>query len=192
MRTREWWMAVVGMMLALCMMTSVSAATTTYTDPQGHFLFTVPDGYRPQSVSTPVVAQYQSPTFESANVDIAVGTVLTDTTLLSQTPTRAQFEAALKTVVQGPVTFDFLPGGFGAATVAGRPAIQYDYTVTINKVRYRGRQYAILDGTTVYVFSYAAKVDDFEGFLRESRSVLDTFTILRGSASTFIHRLGDG
>ncbi len=192
MRTRAWWMAVIGMMLALCTVTSVSAATTIYTDPQGHFLFTVPDGYQPRSVSAPVVAKYQSPTFEGANVDIAVGTALTGMTLLSQAPTRAEFEASLKTVVQGPVTFDYLPGGFGAATVAGRPAIQYDYTVTINSVRYRGRQYAILDGTTVYVFSYAAKVDDFEGFLRESRSVLDTFTILRGSASTFIHHLGDG
>ncbi len=191
MRTRGW-MAVIGMMLALCMMTSVSAAATTYTDPQGRFSFTVPDRYQPVTVSTPITAQYASPVFDSANFNFGVATVPIGTTLVPLVPTQAQFEAVLRTITQGPVTFDFLPGGFVAATVAGHPAIQDDYIVTINGLHYRGRQYAILDGTTQYNFSFAAREADFDAFLKESRVVLDSFTILRGSSSTFIHRLSDG
>jgi len=84
-------------------------------------------------------------------------------------PTRAQFEVVFRTVQSDQATFDFLPGGFGAATVAGHPAIQDDYIVTTNGLRLHGRQYAILDGTTEYAVSFTAQETDFDAFVKESR-----------------------
>jgi len=121
-----------------------------------------------------------------------VTTVPTGTTLVPLIPTRAQFEAVFSAVLSDQATFDFLPGGFGAATVGGHPAIQDDYIVTTDGLRLHGRQYVILDGTTEYAVTFTAREADFDAFMKDIRVVLDSFTILRGSPSTFIHRLGDG
>jgi len=192
MRTRGWWIVLAGMMAALYMVTSVAAATTTYTDPQGRFSFTVPDGYQRSSAFGPNIPVFVSPTLEGANLNIVVSTVPTGTTLVPLIPTPAQVEAVLSAITQGPVTFDYLPGGFAAATVAGHPAIQDDYFLITNGLRIRGHQYAILDGTTEYAISFTAGEEDFDAFQKESRIVLDSFTILRGSPSTSLRRLGDG
>ena len=192
MRTRGWWIVLAGMMAALYMVTSVAAATTTYTDPQGRFSITVPDGYQRSSILGPNIPTFSSPAFTGANFNVIVTTVPTGTTLVPLIPTRAQFEALFRAVLSDQATFDFLPGGFGAATVGGHPAIQDDYIVTTNGLRLHGRQYAILDGTTEYAVTFTARETDFDAFVKESRVVLDSFTILRGSPSTFIYRLGDG
>jgi len=97
MRTRGWWLVLVGMMAALCMVTSVSAATT-YTDPQGRFSFTVPDGYQRSSAFGPNIPVFVSPTLEGANLNIVVSTVPTGTTLVPLIPTPAQVEAVLTVV----------------------------------------------------------------------------------------------
>ncbi|MDQ2786818.1 MAG: hypothetical protein M3Y58_17650 [Chloroflexota bacterium] len=192
MRTRGWWLALVGMMAALCMVTSVSAAVTTYTDPQGRFSITVPDGYQRSSELGPNILAFNSPIFVGANFNVIAATVPTGTTLIPLIPTRAQFEDLFRAVLSDQATFDFLPGGFGAATIAGHPAVQDDSILTTNGERIRLRQFLILDGTTEYAISFGARETEFDAFVKESHIVLDSFTILRGSPSTFIHRLGDG
>ncbi len=176
MRTRAWWVALIGVMVALCMVTSVSAATTTYTDPQGRFSFTVPDGYRKTDSAGALVAYY-SPTYAGANVNVGAANGVAEANL---DDTAA---AILKTLKDTFKDFQAGPNGVQSATVAGKPARRYEYTATVGDVHGHGVQYLVVNGSTGYFITLTASDADFAGFVKESMIILDSFTFLTGTSA---------
>jgi photosystem II reaction center protein PsbP len=176
MRRRGWWMTLIGMMVMLCMATSVSAAATTYTDPQGRFSFTVPDGYQKTDVGDTRIA-YISPTYARANVIVSAHTGASGTSLDDTA------SAILKTAEDTLKDFQPGPNGIQTVTIAGKSARRYEYTATIGGAHVHGVQYLVINGDTGYFLTFTASEADFTGFVKESMGILDSFTFLSGTGA---------
>jgi len=198
MRTRAWWTALIGMIVALCIVTNVSAATT-YTDPQGRLSFTVPDGYQKTDNASALVA-YHSSTYASAAVSLGASGGVAGASLDEGAT------AILKYLKDTLENFQTGPNGIQSVTVAGKPARRYEFTTTVGSYHARGVQYLTINGDTLYFLTFTASEADFTGFLTESMDILTSFTFLDGSAAGtasttgsstdpltyFIRRLGNG
>lgn len=186
-RRGTWSGLLVGLLLALMMVSSVSAATT-YTDLQGRFSVTVPDNFRATAErSTSIAVSYESQTYRGAsfNVVIASGSPAGTTLVNGVTMALSAFPKTFKGYQPGP-------NNYAAATLGGQPAVVLDSFFMGDTGRIHLLQYTVLYGSTAYVLTIGALESDFDTVLRDTRVVRDSFTFLVAPDGDIALRLGNG
>ncbi len=182
----RWLGFLVALMLSLAMVSAVGAAPTTYTDPQGRFSFTAPDGFRRGSPQTAFVSyESTSLTGVSFNVVIVPGepsdATLTNIVVQSIPGLRRSFSG----YQQGPATYT-------ATTLAEQPAVLIESFISVEGTPAHVLQYALIYGSNFYVLTFGATTANYNTALAQTRIVRDSFTFLTGPQGDEVHRLGNG
>lgn len=170
-RQKVWaWIAVV---LAMgCLMSPVHAASV-YTDPQGRFSLTVPDGFTQASDSE---AQFTS---ESPVIALFSVVVLPNTDGFTLDQTAAQFTAQLPDLLNAlNDLFDdvqVVPDNAQPTMLGGQPAQSFTLIATTSDVRLRLPVIYTIAGGNLYAFIYGGLDDDFPTVQREVAPVIASF-----------------
>lgn len=189
MRHTRIWLGTLMVLIALVFSPAVHAAET-FTDPEGKFAFTAPDGYETltsqdirlavragsnvlgfSASSDAIVVAFRDPlTMASVNVGAApLGGAVTDVDEGARQLT--QLLGSLNSITLDPV-------GIEATTIGGEPARTYGYTIAVSGLEARGRQFLVIRDDTAYFITFTALSDDYDRFFEQTRIVLDTFTFL--------------
>ncbi len=175
MRRRVWQGFVLAVIVAgVCAMGSTQAATP-YTDPQGRFSFTLPDGFAQQMVGPQAgnVAVFTAQTMQGAGFYISS----------QDDPTNAKsnLEDLTALTLQALATrypdIQLWSNGVVPAQVGGLEGRQYVYRAkspTTNAM-FRGAIIVTLKGSTAYTFAFAAGDGDFDRMADQATPVLATF-----------------
>jgi hypothetical protein len=185
--TRRWsglWVLAIALVACLSF-TAVGAAPTTFTDPQGRFSFTVPDGYQQQSVTpttstsapSSLIAAFFSPKYNGANVNVGAVSGAPSGISLDQLA-----DQVLKSVSDTFKDFQRGPKGIESTTLGGQPARRYEYFATVSGARFHGVQYLTIAKGSAIFLTFTASDNDFNAFINESKGIVDSFTILGGAA----------
>lgn len=190
---RHIWPGLLVLLVALALSPVLAPAVRAaepFTDPEGRFSFTPPDGYEQltqqeirQAVragssllgiagsSDALVVALRDPAgMASVNVGaVPLNGALTDMDEGAQQLTRALGSAR-------SITLD--PAGIETLTISGDDARSYGYTIAVGGIEARGRQYLVIHNDTAYFITFTALADDFDRFFDETRIVLDTFAFL--------------
>ena len=186
MTRHGWWkILVIVALLGVCSISAVEAAGT-YTDPQGRFSFTIPDGWQqgspPQGTNLPPgtmlggvfnAAAPLNANFNIVTVSVPSGVDIGQIAIQS----RAGVAQSIPGYQEGP-------GGIQSLTVAGQPARRYDYFFTVAQAsRLRGAQVITMQANTVYVLTFTAAENDFNTFFQQAGTALNSFAFT-GSGGT--------
>jgi hypothetical protein len=162
--------------LSLFMAAAVSAAT--YSDPQGRYSFTIPEGWQPgtlppnsnipQAIAPGGIFTAPSPLVGNVNTvtsSVPPGSVLDQIV----TQVRASLAQALPGFEQGAPNLV-------NATLGGQPALQYDYFVAPQgSPRLHGQQTVTLQNNAVYIVTITAAENDYTTVTKQAQVVLDSF-----------------
>ena len=168
-------------------------AAEPFTDPEGRFTFTYPDGYEQltqQEIRQMVRAGASLVGISgAATASNAIVIVLRDPVTManvsvgasplggSQTNVDEGAEQLTKAYASIP-GFMLDPAGIETLTVAGEDARSYGYSVSLGGIEARGKQIIFIHDGTAYFVTFSALASDFDRFFDEMREVLDTFTFL--------------
>lgn len=183
---RRWLGFLVTLMFSLAMVSAVGAAPTTYTDPQGRFTFTAPDGFRRTSQQT-TAASYESASLKGASFNVVIvpggpsDATLTSIVMRSIPSLRRTFSG----YQQGPATYT-------ATTLAGQPAVLIESFISVAGTPTHILQYALIYGSNFYVLTFGAPTANYDAVLAQTRIVRDSFTFLTGPQGDEVRRLGNG
>lgn len=153
---------------------SVGAASrvNVYTDPQGRFTFTIPDGYHQIPNATPAIVVAFAPPIVSGGISLTIQSMEPGATLdLMTTAVRV---AASKFPDYQPLTT--VPA---VTAVAGQPARQFEFMNTENG----GRTYHSLATTTIrgknfYTLSIELEEKDFAANIEQAKVFINSFAFL--------------
>jgi len=160
----------------------LAAAATPYTDPQGHFSFTVPDGWQqvapPTNVTLPsgtqFVVAYSVPTLNTNNVPANMNIVTT--TVPAGTTLDQVVSAGVAALPQSVPGYQAGTGGVQRVTLGGQPAETYQFTITPSgQSPLSVTQVVSLIGTTAYVITFTASQADSTMLLQQGSTLLSTF-----------------
>jgi len=187
-----WWKVLIFVALfGVCSIATVAAQGATYTDPQGHYSFTVPSGWQPGSVpqntNLPAgtvlggVFNAAAPLNGNLNVvTVAVPAGLTLDQIVTQS--RAGVASTLAGYQEGP-------GGIQNLTVGGQPARRYDYFLMPQASKLHGAQVIILQAGIVYILTFTAAENDFATFFQQGATVLTSFKFTGTGGGTSVTTL---
>lgn len=186
MTRHGWWkVLVIVALLGICSISAVEAAGT-YTDPQGHFSFTIPDSWQqgspPQGTTLPpgtmLGGVFNASPPLNANFNVVTVSVPSGVDIGQ---IAMQSRAGLAQSIPG---YQEGPGGIQNLTVAGQPARRYDYFFTIEQAgRLHGAQVLTMQANTVYVLTFTAAENDFNTFFQQGGTALNSFAFT-GSGGT--------
>lgn len=188
MARHGWWKVLVFVaLLALCSAAAVAAQGATFTDPQGRFSFTVPNGWQqgspPPSANLPpgtvVAGVFNAPAPVNGNFNVVTVAVPAGASLDQIVPqSRAGVAQSLPGYQEGP-------GGIQNLTVGGQPARRYDYFATPPQAgKLHGAQVLALQANTVYVLTFTAPDDQFDAFFQQGSAALNSFKFLGTGGAT--------
>ncbi len=172
---------ILGLIIALaslCMAVSVSAATN-YTDPQGRYSFTAPDGWQagslppgsniPQDVAPGGI--FTAPAPLNGNFNVVAATVPSG---ISLDTVATQSRAGVAQSVPG---YQEIPGGIQRAAIGGQAGARYDYFLTVQGTKLHGAQILALQGTTAYILTFTAAENDFNAVIGQGATILSSFKV---------------
>lgn len=182
---RHGWKAlVIATLIGVCSLGAVAAQGTTYTDPQGRYSFTVPSGWQPgpppQNTNLPpgtaVGGIFAAPAPLNGNFNVVTVAVPAGVNL-DQIVTQSRAGVA-----QSIPGYQEVAGGIQSVTVGGQSARRYDYFLTPpGSGKLHGAQIIALQGNTVYVLTLTAAENDFNTFMQQATTLLDSFKFMAGT-----------
>lgn len=175
MRRRVWQGFVLAVIVASVCAMGTTQAATPYTDPQGRFSFTVPDGFAQQMVGGPAgsVAVFTSQTMQGAGFYVSAQddpanamSNLDDLTALTLQALATRFP-----------NIEIWSNGVVPAQVGGVEGRQYVYRAKSpsTDALFRGAIIVTLKGSTAYTFAFSAGDGDFDRMADQATPVLATF-----------------
>jgi hypothetical protein len=153
---------------------TVGTASTpmVYTDPQGRFSFTVPDGYHQIPNATPAIVVEFAPPIVSGAISMTIQGMEPDATL--EQKTEVTQKAAGKFPDYTPLTALPVP-----TTVAGQMARQFEFLDTENGGRrYHSFAVTTVRGTDFYTLSIEIEEKDFATNVEQAKVFINTFAFL--------------
>jgi len=148
-------------------------ARAVYTDPQGRFSFTVPDGYHqiPNPPQSAIIVAFAPPII-SGGISLTIQGMEPGATLDQKTEVTQK--AASKLPDAKPLTI--LPV---ATRGAGEPARQFEFLDTENGGRrYHSLAVTTVHGTDFYTLSIQLEEKDFAANVEQAKVFINTFTFL--------------
>jgi hypothetical protein len=186
-RHRWWKPLVIISLLGLCAATAVGAQGTTYTDPQGHYTFTVPSGWQPTNPppsstlppGTAISGVFSAPAPLNGNFNVVTVIVPTGASLDQiVTQSRDNVSKSLPGYQEGP-------GGIQNLTLGGQPARRYDYFLTPPQAgKLHGAQVIAVQANTVFVLTFTAAENDFDAFFQQGATALNSFKLTGTGVAT--------
>ena len=152
--------------------TPAGVSGNTYTDPQGRFKMTIPQGWRVQTTNGMDVDFEATPAalkgaFQIAAEDVGAGVTLDD------------YAIGTMDSIKGSISsFQSLQGGIQEATISGMPARRFDFSGTDGTTDVRAAVFVVKKGTTAYGFLIAADPADFDAVFAQAKQFIDSFAFL--------------
>ena len=144
----------------------------TYTDPQGRFKLTIPQGWRVQTTNNADIDFEATPAalkgaFQIAAEDVGAGVTLDD------------YAVGTMDSIKGSISsFQSLQGGIQQATINGQPARRFDFSGTDGATNVRAAVFVVKKGTIAYGLLIAAAPEDFDAVFAQAKQFIDTFAFL--------------
>lgn len=183
------WLAGTMLLVALLIGQTVRAADT-FTDPDGHFSFTPPDGYAQYStqqvsqavrsgsnllgvsgIANQVVVAYRAP-LSIANVNVGAS-ALPDPNAMVDDVVMAERDV-LSSIDAVPITLEDTE----ETTLANEPARSFAYSLTVNGIDLRGRQVIAVHNGSAYFITFTALASSADRAFEQMQGVIDTFMFL--------------
>lgn len=144
----------------------------TYTDPQGRFKLTVPQGWKVQPPTSGIDFEAAPSSalrgaFQIAAEEIGTGISLDD-----------YATSTMDSIKQTVTNYQDLQGGIQQTTLAGLPARRFDFTAQDGTTNLRAAVIVVVKGTTAYGFLIAAPPGDFDAVFAQAKQFIDTFAFL--------------
>lgn len=183
-RHRWWKLLVLVALLSACAATAVGAQGTTFSDPQGRYTFTVPNGWQaeppPQNTNVPpgtaIGGVFTAPAPLNGNFNVVTVSIPTGANL-DQITTQSR-----ASVAQSVPGYQEGPGGIQNLTLGGQPARRYDYFLTPQQGgKLHGAQVIALQNNTVYILTFTAAENDFDTFFQQGAPTLNSFKLIGGT-----------
>ncbi len=146
-----------------------------YTDPQGRFTLTVPQGWRVQQPSStdidfqaaPGTASALRGAFQIAAEDVGTGITLDD-----------YATSTMDSIKQTVSNYRDIQNGIQQTTIGGQPARRFDFTGQDGTTNLRAAIVVVKKGTTAYGFLIAAPPEDFDAVFSQAKQFIDSFAFL--------------
>jgi hypothetical protein len=143
-----------------------------YTDPQGRFTLTVPQGWQVQAASSGIdfeaaPASALRGAFQIAAEEVGTGITVDD-----------YATGTMDSIKQTVTNYQDVQGGIQQTTVAGLPARRFDFTGQDGTTNLRAAIIVVMKGTTAYGFLIAAAPQDFDAVFAQAKQFIDTFAFL--------------
>ncbi len=166
-------------------------AANTFTDPQGRFTFTIPDGltvddrYTGQQASGIEIGVVLTPTTPADPQTLGNNVNVTIQSLGGMTASVDDAGPTILNNLQQAIPSATPDGvGFQSLTVGGMPAQRYGYVATINGLAVHGSQVAVIAGNNIYFMTFTATDDTFADFIAQTNGLLTSFMFLNNPATT--------
>lgn len=154
--------------------TPAGVSGNTYTDPQGRFKLTIPQGWQVQTTSGASVDFEATPNtlrgaFQIAAEDVGAGTSIDD-----------YASGTMDSIKQSIDNYQDVQGGIQQTTVGGLPARRFDFTGqdSTTNTNLRAAVIVVEKGTTAYGFLIAADPADFDAVFAQAKQFIDSFAFL--------------
>jgi hypothetical protein len=152
--------------------TPAGVSGNTYTDPQGRFKLTIPQGWQVQTTSGASVDFEATPNtlkgaFQIAAEDVGAGTTID-----------AYASGTMDSIKQSVTNYQDVQNGIQQTTVGGLPARRFDFTAQDGTTNLRAAVIVVEKGTTAYGFLIAAAPEDFDAVFAQAKQFIDTFAFL--------------
>ncbi len=143
-----------------------------YTDPQGRFTLTVPQGWQVQAASSGIDFEAAPSSalrgaFQIAAEEVGTGITIDD-----------YATGTMDSIKQTVTNYQDVQGGIQQTTVAGLPARRFDFTGQDGTTNLRAAIIVVMKGTTAYGFLIAAAPQDFDAVFAQAKQFLDTFAFV--------------
>jgi hypothetical protein len=152
--------------------TAAGVKGNMYTDPQGRFSFTIPQGWL-----------VQQPSSADVDVEAAPPTLRGAFRLASDTmPANASLNdyasAVLDNIQTSFTNFQLIGNSATRVTIGGQTAVRYEFTGSQNGTNLHGVVYVVNKGDAVYGLFIAAAPEDYDAIANQVQGILDSFTFL--------------
>jgi hypothetical protein len=154
--------------------TPAGVSGNKYTDPQGRFTLTIPQGWQVQNTSGASVDFEATPNtlkgaFQIAAEDVGAGTTIDD-----------YASGTMDSIKQSINNYQDVQGGIQQTTVGGLPARRFDFTGqdSATNTNLRAAVIVVEKGTTAYGFLIAADPADFDAVFAQAKQFIDSFSFL--------------
>jgi hypothetical protein len=152
--------------------TPAGVSGNTYTDPQGRFKLTIPQGWQVQATSGASVDFEATPNtlkgaFQIAAEDVGASTSIDD-----------YASGTMDSIKQSVTNYQDAQNGIQQTTVGGLPARRFDFTAQDGTTNLRAAVIVVEKGTTAYGFLIAADPADFDAVFAQAKQFIDTFSFL--------------
>ncbi len=142
-----------------------------YTDPQGRFTLTIPQGWRVQLTGGTTVDFEATPNalkgaFQIAAEDVGAMTIDDYAT------------GTMNGIKQTITNYQDAQSGIQQLTVGGQPARRFDFTGQDGTTNLRAAVIVVKQGTTAYGILIAADPADFDTVFAQAKQFIDTFAFL--------------
>lgn len=144
-----------------------------FTDPQGRYTFTVPQGWRVQAADPNAGIDFQAApvtlrgAFQIAAEEVGTGITIDD------------YATGTMASIQSSVTnYQSVSNGVQQVMVGGLPGRRFDFTGTDTGSTLRAAVFVVKKGTTAYGFLIAATPEDFDAVFAQAKQMIDTFAFL--------------
>lgn len=153
--------------------TPAGVAGNMYTDPQGRYSFTIPQGWRIQQPSdTTIDIQAAPPSSLQGILQIASDSIVTGTSLDDYV------NSTMSDLKSGLPNYQTVPNSVQNLTIGGLDARRFDFTGSQSGTNLKGAVFIVRKGQNAYVLLVAAIARDFDTVLAQARITVDSFTLL--------------
>lgn len=152
--------------------TPVGVSGNKYTDPQGRYTLTIPQGWRVQVTNGVDVDFEATPAalkgaFQIAAEDVGAGITLDD------------YAIGTMDSIKGSISsFQSLQGGIQETTISGMPARRFDFSGQDGATMLRAAVFVVKKGTIAYGLLIAAAPEDFDAVFAQAKQFVDSFAFL--------------
>lgn len=187
---RTWkWLMVVMLFMTIGVGQPVRAADA-YTDPDGHFSFTPPNGYQPfttqqvsgviragsnalgvSGVQNQVIVAYHAP-LGTANVSVGAAMLPDPNATVDDVLT------AERDVLGSLDAVDITFADPQDAMLGSEPARSFEYALSLNSVNIRGKQLIAVHNGTAYFITFTSVAASADRSFGEMQGIVDTFMFL--------------
>jgi len=144
----------------------------TYTDPQGRYTLTIPQGWRVQLTNGMDIDFQAAPTalqgaFQIAAEDIGAGITIDDYAV-----------GTMDSIKSSVTSYTPIQGGIQQTTISGMPARRFDFSGKDGTTSLRAAVFVVKKDTTAYGFLIVAAPADFDAVFAQAKQFIDTFAFL--------------
>ena len=153
--------------------TPAGVSGNIYTDPQGRYTLTIPQGWRVQSTNGMDIDFQAAPTglqgaFQIAAEDVGTGITIDD------------YATGTVNSIKSSVT-SYMPiqGGIQQTTISGMPARRFDFSGKDGTTPLRAAVFVVKKDTVAYGLLILAAPADFDAVFAQAKQFIDTFAFLK-------------